>query len=318
MADPGKRYQVFISSTYTDLIEERRRVYDALTKVDCIPAGMEQFAALDEEQFEFIKKVIDDCDYYLVIIGGRYGSLAPDGLAYTEKEYDYAVSKGIKVIALLHGEPRSLSEAKIELDPDARKKLEDFRKKVQTGRLVSYWKNPDQLAGEALAAMVKVIKVYPAVGWVRGDQAASLDVLNELNALRKENQTLRETKARRAPAGIAGLDDLLTISLNTPFGSRSINLTLRVVIDKVTAIMRYINSESTIREALAANLAHEMWPNAPTPEAEMDEKVFNMIKATLLAHKVIQPSGRGEVSLTQRANEIFIETHAARSSGEGD
>ena len=76
-----KRYQVFISSTYADLQEERQRVIQTVMKMDCIPAGMELFPAADEEQFEFIKRVIDDCDYYLLIIGGRYGSTTADGIS---------------------------------------------------------------------------------------------------------------------------------------------------------------------------------------------------------------------------------------------
>src|SRR4030042_3385153 len=96
-----KRYQVFISSTYSDLKDERQHVMQTLLQMDCIPTGMELFPAADEEQFEFIKKVIDDCDYYLLIIGGRYGSTTTEGLSYTEKEYDYAIECGIKVIALL-------------------------------------------------------------------------------------------------------------------------------------------------------------------------------------------------------------------------
>ena len=97
-----KRYQVFVSSTYADLKEERQHVLQALMEMDCIPAGMELFPAADEEQWEFIKKVIDDCDYYLLIIGGRYGSTTDDGISYTEKEFDYAVENGLKVVALIH------------------------------------------------------------------------------------------------------------------------------------------------------------------------------------------------------------------------
>ncbi|AHK17554.1 DUF4062 domain-containing protein [Thalassolituus oleivorans] len=100
-----KRYQVFVSSTYADLKEERQHVIQALMEMDCIPAGMELFPAADEEQWEFIKKVIDDCDYYLLVIGGRYGSTTDDGISYTEKEFDYAVQKGLKVVALIHGAP---------------------------------------------------------------------------------------------------------------------------------------------------------------------------------------------------------------------
>src|SRR4028119_2333406 len=102
----SKRYQVFVSSTFADLQEERAKVQKAIMQLDCIPAGMELFPAIDEEQLEFIKRIIDDSDYYLLIIGGRYGTVSPkDGISYTEKEYDYAVSKGIRVIALLHKSP---------------------------------------------------------------------------------------------------------------------------------------------------------------------------------------------------------------------
>ena len=70
-----KRYQVFISSTYSDLKEERGKVMQTVMSLDCIPAGMEFFTAIDSEQLEFIKKIIDDCDYYILIIGGKYGSM---------------------------------------------------------------------------------------------------------------------------------------------------------------------------------------------------------------------------------------------------
>src|SRR6266705_2980965 len=71
-----KVYQVFVSSTYADLADERRRVSETLAKAGFISAGMELFPATDQQQLSFIQRVIDRCDYYVVIIGGRYGSLA--------------------------------------------------------------------------------------------------------------------------------------------------------------------------------------------------------------------------------------------------
>jgi len=47
------------------------------------------FSTGDEQQWELIKKQIDDCDYYVVISAFRYGSLDGD-ISYTEKEYDYS------------------------------------------------------------------------------------------------------------------------------------------------------------------------------------------------------------------------------------
>jgi len=51
----NKKYQVFVSSTFADLKEERAKVIQTLMELDCIPAGMELFPAIDEEQFNFIK-----------------------------------------------------------------------------------------------------------------------------------------------------------------------------------------------------------------------------------------------------------------------
>lgn len=188
-----KRYQVFVSSTYADLKEERSHVIQALMEMDCIPAGMELFPALDEEQFEFIKKVIDDCDYYLLIIGGRYGSVASDGLSYTEKEFDYAIEKGLKVIALIHENPDELLAKNIEKIPENQEKLNHFKQKVLTNRLVKFWKNPAELAGVLALSLQKTIKMYPAVGWVRSNESTDkLILLEQINELQKENKQLTE------------------------------------------------------------------------------------------------------------------------------
>jgi hypothetical protein len=128
-----KRYQVFIGSTYTDLKEERRVAIQTVIDLGCIPAGMELFPAADEQQLAYIKRVIDDCDYYLLIIGGRYGSVTAEGISYTEQEYDYAVSQGLKVIAFIHENPDEISYGKSEHDPVLRERLEKFKKRLVPG-----------------------------------------------------------------------------------------------------------------------------------------------------------------------------------------
>lgn len=193
-----KRYQVFVSSTFTDLEEERRHVIQTLMEMDCIPAGMELFPAIDEEQWEFIKKVIDDCDYYLLIIGGRYGSIAEDGLSYTEKEFDYAVKKGLKITVLVHEDPGSLPAKKTEFEAEAREKLATFINKAQTGRLRRTWSSVNELPGLVALSMSKTIKTYPAIGWVRADNLSSESDLRVMIELQKENEELRKTISERA------------------------------------------------------------------------------------------------------------------------
>lgn len=212
-----KRYQVFISSTYSDLKEERGKVMQTVMSLDCIPAGMEFFTAIDSEQLDFIKKIINDCDYYILIIGGRYGSMTEDGISYTEEESNYAVSKGIRVLAFLHENINQLTADKIELDQGKREKLEAFRDKVKTGRLVQFWSNADELNGKVAVSLTKTIKTYPAIGWVRGNTPTNEETLQEINELRKELDELRKYKHEKENSGceiedIASLDDKISFS----------------------------------------------------------------------------------------------------------
>src|SRR5262245_53455358 len=100
-----KRYQVFLSSTFTDLKEERQAALRAVLELDDKPAGMELFPAADDSAWQLIRDVIDASDYYVVIVGGRYGSLDEEGIGYTEKEYDYALATRKPVVPLLHQKP---------------------------------------------------------------------------------------------------------------------------------------------------------------------------------------------------------------------
>jgi len=208
-----KRYQVFVSSTYTDLIEERHSIMRTLMKMDCIPAGMEHFPAADEEQWNFIKRIIDYSDYYLLIIGGRYGSLDDDGISFTEKEYDYAVSKNIKVVALIHGSPDMLSYQNSEQEPELRKKLESFRDKVKNKRLVDFWKDPVELVGKVALGIMNARTMYPAIGWVRANRIVNEENLIEMNELRKENNklliktnNLEKEASQNNPISLAGME----------------------------------------------------------------------------------------------------------------
>ena len=66
-----KRLQVFVSSTFSDLRDERQAAVEAILVAGHIPAGMELFTSGDESQMEAIKQWIDESDVYLLILGGR-------------------------------------------------------------------------------------------------------------------------------------------------------------------------------------------------------------------------------------------------------
>lgn len=201
-----KRYQVFVSSTYRDLIEERQEVMHALLELDCIPSGMELFPAANESQWELIKRVIAECDYYVIIIGGRYGSIGPDGISYTEMEYRYAASISKPIIAFLHEDPGSITVSKSEDSPEGRNKLQAFRALVEQ-RICKYWRSTSDLGAVVSRGITHLRKTTPAIGWVRADVLPDRDTTREILRLRDEVERLRgELETARAAASINSED----------------------------------------------------------------------------------------------------------------
>ena len=127
-------YQAFASSTFEDLKDERSQVSNALAKAVYVAAGMELFPASDQQQLEYIKRIIDRSDYYVVIVAGRYGSLADNKLSHTENEFDYARSQGIPVLAFLPADPAAISAGKTDTDATKKEKQPESIAKVSIAR----------------------------------------------------------------------------------------------------------------------------------------------------------------------------------------
>ncbi len=180
-----KKYQVFVSSTYEDLKEERAAVTQCLLDNNCIPVGMEQFPASNMSQMEYIEKMLDDCDYYILIIGGRYGSLDDDGVGYTEKEYNYAQQKGIPVMAFVNLHPEKLPNEKCEHANI--EKFKAFRDRVRNAKkLVKGYSDIGDLKANVVTAVNAAIREYPGIGWVRATdllQEENLEMGNNVVAL---------------------------------------------------------------------------------------------------------------------------------------
>lgn len=189
------KYQVFVSSTYVDLIEERQAVSRAILDMGHIPAGMEMFPAADVEQLTYIKKVIDECDYYVLIIGARYGSLDAEGVSYTEREYDYAVASGKTVLVFVHKDIDQIPLGKTDKNDQKREKLTNFIQKASTGRLIQTWTTATELRANAIVSLQKAFSEMPQTGWVRADTIATSTAMADIIRYREEIDRLREQLA---------------------------------------------------------------------------------------------------------------------------
>lgn len=220
-----KKHQIFISSTFLDLKLERQAAVESILAAGHIPAGMELFAAGDESQMEVIKHWIDDSDIYMLILGGRYGSIDTNtGIGYTEHEYDYALAQVKPFFALVLTENAikakaiELGENHIEIDnPD---KYAEFRVKV----LSKISKNVDDCKDVKIGVLESIRLLehkYSLQGWIRSDQLPDMaPLLKQMSILSDENANLKN-KLSAMPVNslndgqiqLAGLNDKVSITI---------------------------------------------------------------------------------------------------------
>lgn len=311
-----KKYQIFVSSTFVDLKEERQAVLSAVQTIGDIPSGMELFPATDEEQFNFIKRIIDNCDYYVVIVAGKYGSLAPDGISYTEKEYDYAVSRGIHVLAFVRREDSIIER---EIDSQKIQKLAQFKEKVQSGRVVRPWRQKEDLVSSVIVSLMHEKGAYPAVGWVRANQVISNESLVELSQLRKEVAELREYKGQQQAKlqykNIADLDEKIHIH-----GTKShiwrgetisekweCEVTWKQLFGSLAPFLMDFPNEKKV-ENMLTSIAFSYTGESADVVVKMNSQDFQTIKIQLLAYKLVaveySQTTKGDMALFWQLTEL--------------
>lgn len=191
----GKKLLVFVSSTYTDLIEERQAAVEAILKAGHIPAGMELFTAGNKSQLQAIYNWIDQCDVYMLILGGRYGSLEPESLvSYTELEYNYTANRGMPIFSVVANESAIDTKVKLHgakvIETQNKRQYDQFKDKVLERISAFYSDTKDiKLAVHESLGDYRVDASLP--GWISGRELPDIASLtDELDRLRSENAEL--------------------------------------------------------------------------------------------------------------------------------
>lgn len=182
-----KKLQVFISSTHDDMLLERQAVVEEILKCGHIPAGMELFGSDNKSQFDIIKNWISSCDVFLLILGGRYGSVPKDGRinkSYIHREYDYAKSIGKKPYALIMSDELIDEKTKRHIynhnDPEYLKSdYKGFKESITDKKLCEFFSSIAQLKEQVNAVLRKCEddhnKSDSISGWVKVE-----DIINNV------------------------------------------------------------------------------------------------------------------------------------------
>lgn len=196
-----RKLQVFISSTYSDLIEERQAAVQAVLNAGHIPAGMELFKAGDQSQKETIKRWIDESDIYLLILGGRYGTMDPDsGKSYTHWEYDYAGESGKPRFAIVIDDAALADKAKGQedkvLEQAHKKEYEAFKASV-TSKICRFYTDLNTIKLAIAEKMPEFDTDTSLYGWVSGRDVPDVKALVQM--VDDSNRQLTELKNGNLP-----------------------------------------------------------------------------------------------------------------------
>ncbi|WP_339883998.1 DUF4062 domain-containing protein [Polaribacter vadi] len=268
-----KKLQIFVSSTFTDLILERQSAVEAILRAGNIPAGMELFSAGNKSQLDTIKRWIDESDIYVIILGGRYGSLEPEsGLSYTEIEYNYAVEIGKPFFALVLDdkfiEDKVKSEGQKVLELDNQKKYKDFRKSVMS-KICRICTNESDIKLAILESIIDIQNEYDLFGWIKGDEIPDNSViLNELEILRKERdelqqkvislETLTKRKSQNDNIGDYSYDEIYEV-LNSKKLILPASLNSKEEDSKYTLLELFLAYQSSLTNGVTSYMASESY-----------------------------------------------------------
>jgi hypothetical protein len=186
MTNLQRRLQVFVSSTFQDLQEERQTAVAAILESGHIPAGMELFAAGNQSQMKVIERWIDESDILMLLLGRRYGSVEKSsGLSYTEREYEYAATKGKPVFAVVLGPKfidtkiRDGASAEAITERDEPDKYRRFYERV-TSNLCKFANDHSDIRFGVMQSIYHLEKHHEFVGWISGRDAGRLKPQLEL------------------------------------------------------------------------------------------------------------------------------------------
>ena len=210
---PDRRYQVFISSTFADLKDERKAALEGVYEAGHIPIALERFSAANESDLQTIKRAMEDCQVYILILGHRYGQIVPgETFSFTELEYDLAQELELLTLTFVLDEKLS-EERRTTLNPKVARdvedlrnygKLADFHSKIE--KFKQFWETAPELKYQVELALVRAVAKYDRRGFIREPEDPSIltsadefvvDVVTELKSFRTLYQRCSQEKERK-------------------------------------------------------------------------------------------------------------------------
>ena len=182
-----KAIPIFVSSTFTDLVEHRQAVQQTLARLEALVRGMEQFGSRPGKPRDECLAEVRKCRAYIGIFGLRYGSIdSESGMSLTHLEYLEAQRLGIPTLVYLLDEERHLVLPKFVDRGESGAKVAVLRQELLSRFTVGFFSSPDDLARQVAQdlpplllklgfdvqpnILLQLVESLPRIDWLSDDR----------------------------------------------------------------------------------------------------------------------------------------------------
>jgi Domain of unknown function (DUF4062)/inactive STAND len=145
--------RIYISSPFLDLQAERRAAFNAITRAEHLPIGMESYLPDERAPLDMCLADVAKCQAYIGIFAFRYG-FVPDGKNASISELEYLEAQRLKIPVLIFLLQESANRPLTSVDPD-RTRITAFRERLRTAHTVVQFSTPEELESKINTALVR-------------------------------------------------------------------------------------------------------------------------------------------------------------------
>lgn len=198
-----------MASSYTDVVGERLKLEYALLGAGAFPWEFsERRTSLNTSK---ARQQIDESDYAVFILSGKYGDLSASGISYLHLDFLYALNKNKVIISFIDMYPDRKMRENQEIDPEMIKKLNAFREILKKDSSYVYeYSNNFHLERGAKALLAQAISEKPALGWTRPQTNDSLqkEILRLKDQIADLERKLAIASVKKADGSVEQEDDV--------------------------------------------------------------------------------------------------------------
>jgi DNA-binding Lrp family transcriptional regulator len=158
-----KSLRVFLCSTFVDLVEERRRVQEAIQFLQLQHDSMEFFGARPDSPLQTCLEEVRRSDILVVVVGHRYGSLIPGSpLSFAVAEYEEGIRLGKPCLVYLVDDNVPVLPRNTESDPKGIRRLRRWKEALQRRHTVARFRDGSHLAVQVAADLGRRLELFEA------------------------------------------------------------------------------------------------------------------------------------------------------------